>query len=118
MLLEEHYAKARTATEEVPEEHRLYLRLLISDCAALVSDLRGLSLALSPDNRVLLRNSLTALLTDLVECALSGTGLTHHEAAPIVTEYLRSMVDEMGHHVALEQTHSLAGEPAPVLAEA
>jgi hypothetical protein len=108
MLLKEHYEQARSATSRAPEEYRVYLRLLVSDCAALVSDLRGLSVSMDPQDRRILRNSLMALLADLVEGALDGTGLTHHEAAPIVSSHLERVVAEMGKHLYHE--HGPMGE--------
>jgi hypothetical protein len=105
-FVEEYYEEARKVADRAPQEVRRDLRILVGDCAILVSDLHRLNDYLDPQDRGLLRKGMSALLAELSEFALSGTGLTHPEAGPIVARRLASVVEEMDGGTAEEQPAS------------
>lgn len=104
-FVEEYYGEARKTADQAPEEYRKHLRVIIGDLAMLVSDLHRLNRYLDPQDRRPLSKSLAALLVELSEFALSGTGLTHPEAGPIIARRLATAISEMDGRAA-------EGEPA------
>jgi hypothetical protein len=117
-FVEEHYDEAREVAGQAPQEYRKHLRLLVGDCAILVSDLHRLNGYLGPQDRRLLCSGMAALLAELAEFALSGTGLTHPEAAPIIARHLRKVVEDMDGRTVQEQSASAVDAAARILAEA
>jgi hypothetical protein len=102
-FVEEYYQEARKAADLAPEEYRKHLRVLIGDMAMLVSDLHRLNGYMDPQDRRPLSRGLAALLVELSEFALSGTGLTHPEAGPIVARRLTATISEMDGRAAEEE---------------
>jgi hypothetical protein len=117
-FVEEYYGEARKAADQAPEEYRMHFRVLIGDLAMLVSDLHRLNRYLGPEDRRPLSKGLAELLVELSESALSGTGLTHPDAGPIIARRLAAAISEMDGHTAEEDPAAAIDAVLRILQEA
>ena len=92
--------------------------MLIGDLALLVSDLHRLNRYLDPVDRRPLSKGLAELLVELSEFSLSGTGLTHPEAGPIIARHLAGAISEMDGRSADEEPEAAIDAVLRILQEA